>query len=215
MSSIKTKIFNIASFFLLKPVFLIINKSLRITINNREFINDSETNNKNYILAFWHGTMIVPWFIHRGKNFSAIVSLSKDGGILADLLTSLKYKVIRGSSSKGGKDAMNTIREIIRNGDTLLITPDGPRGPAEIMKAGAVAAAKDTGKPIILMGIKYFNAKVLKSWDSFQIPMPFSKIEINYSDPIFVKADADRSEVENIMNECGETLIKLCRGSDE
>ena len=130
------------------------------------------------VVAFWHSKMIAGWWLAK-KDAVAIVSQSKDGQRLAELLTKWKYKLVRGSSSKGGREALDDAIALIKCGDItkLVITPDGPRGPREIMKRGAFIAAKELGAPLIFLKISYENAKVLsKSWDQFEVPYPLSKV---------------------------------------
>jgi lysophospholipid acyltransferase (LPLAT)-like uncharacterized protein len=136
------------------------------------------------VIAFWHGSMIAPFWIHRRDNVVALVSQSSDGGILSNVLRSWGYGLIRGSSSTGGSDALARMVEAVNAGNTLLITPDGPRGPRQQMKRGAALVAQRTGRPLILAGVNYFASKPLWGWDHFEIPCPMTRARITYSDPI-------------------------------
>src|SRR5690606_20274979 len=83
-------------------LFYIVNvlcKSLRITFQNKKVIDDLNSRNEKFILAFWHGTMLLPWYLHRKSDFASLISKSKDGDLLAKILKKWKYEVIRGSSS--------------------------------------------------------------------------------------------------------------------
>src|SRR3970040_2433381 len=80
----------------------ILYRSLKIEIRNKENIEKLKKENKNFIIAFWHGTMLLPWYIHRNGKVAALISKSKDGDLLAKLLRKWNYRVIRGSSSSGG-----------------------------------------------------------------------------------------------------------------
>jgi len=133
------------------------------------------------VVAFWHSKMIAGWWLAR-KNAVAMVSQSKDGEHLAEILRKWKYKLVRGSSSKDGREALENAIELIKCGavSRLVITPDGPRGPREAMKRGAFIAAKELDLPLIFLKISYENAKVLsKSWDKFEVPYPFSKVKVD------------------------------------
>ena len=132
------------------------------------------------VIAFWHAKMIAGWWLAR-KDAVAIVSQSKDGQRLAGLLKRWKYSLVRGSSSKGGREALEQGIAKVRAGEVsrLVITPDGPRGPRQIMKRGAFIAAEELDLPLIFLQISYENAKVLtRSWDHFEVPYPFSKVVI-------------------------------------
>jgi lysophospholipid acyltransferase (LPLAT)-like uncharacterized protein len=173
-------------------------KSLKVTFHNREVINALENQNRNFVLAFWHGQMLLAWYLHRNKNFTALISKSKDGDLLEKILKHWGYNVVRGSSSKGGDVALGIMVDYARNNESVLITPDGPRGPLNKMKAGAVITAKKSKAPLILVGIGYNKKRVLKSWDKFEIPKFFSMVNAVYSDPVYINSDlsfADTSEL--------------------
>lgn len=161
------------------------------------------------VLGFWHGTMIAPWHSFRGRNCAGMISRSKDGEMLAVLLKKWKYKVIRGSSSKGGKEALAAIVDTLKSGLSVGLTPDGPRGPAHEFKPGAVVAAMRAGAPLILLGAAYRKKIRLKSWDAFEIPYPFTRARLVFSEPIYISAEAPREEVSERIAWCGETLRHL------
>lgn len=117
-------------------------KSLRIQKVNSDGIEKLRAENKNFVIAFWHSTMLLGWYLHGGSNTVALTSKSKDGDLLAKALKKWKYKVVRGSSSKGGEIALGVMVDYAKNNCSIAITPDGPRGPAFKFKAGAVIAAK-------------------------------------------------------------------------
>ncbi len=184
-------------------------KSLRINVEAPEKTKKILTSNQQIVIAFWHGVMLVPWYLHGGKNFGALVSKSKDGELLTKVLTKWNYKVIRGSSHKGGKEALENILNLIDENYSVAITPDGPTGPPNKMKAGAVVAAKKTGIPLILLGVHYNNAKKLNSWDSFRIPKPFSKVCVVYSEPVFIDAGLTYDETSTVIEETETKLNRL------
>lgn len=148
------------------------------------------------VIAFWHGKMLPVWFYFRKYNMKAgIVSSSKDGQVLTDYLEILGYKLIRGSSSKGGKQVIEEAVELA-NDNTILITPDGPRGPNEKMKVGAVLIAHRGTVPLQLCSVEIGWSIKLKSWDKFEIPLPFSPIRLKFSEILEFDSLEDRAEVE-------------------
>jgi len=155
----------------------------------------------NAVIAFWHGEMLPVWRFFAFKNASAVVSQSKDGEILSSLLKKWKYKLYRGSSSKGGSVILNKICTEFDN-DYLLITPDGPRGPAKKFKAGAAVICQRKQIPLVLCSVKIHSKNQFnKSWDSFQFPLPFSKIDITFSDKINIPREATREDITQLINE--------------
>jgi lysophospholipid acyltransferase (LPLAT)-like uncharacterized protein len=132
------------------------------------------------VIAFWHSKMLAGWWLAR-KNAVALVSKSKDGDHLARILQGWKYELVRGSSSTGGREALDAAIASVREGRTsrLVVTPDGPRGPKEVMKRGVFIAARELEVPLIFLSITYSRAKILrKSWDHFEIPYPLSSVSV-------------------------------------
>ncbi len=184
-------------------------KTLRITFVNRSAVEALENKSKNYVLAFWHGTMLLPWYLNRKKNFTALISKSKDGDLLAKILKHWKYEVVRGSSSTGGNVALGIMVDYAKNKASIAITPDGPRGPVHKMKAGAVITAKKSGLPLVLCGIGIKKKRALHSWDSFEIPAPFTKVKVIFSDPVYLGEKLGYDETSNIISESEAKLNDL------
>ena len=150
---------------------------------------------KPAIIVFWHGLMLPGWKMFGGKLPYAVVSQSRDGEILSALLKKWGFRLIRGSSSKSGKEVLAEIT-INSQENYVLMTPDGPRGPIYKMKPGALIASLRTGTPLYFCGIKINRKKIFeRSWDKFQLPLPFSKIEITYSQPYIFSKELSREEI--------------------
>jgi len=184
-------------------------KSLKIEKYNYEVIENLNSKNQNYVLAFWHGTMLLPWYLHGAPNFAALTSKSKDGDLLANILKKWNYNVVRGSSSTGGDVALGIMVDYARNKYSITITPDGPRGPRHKFKAGAVITAKKTKIPVILAGVAFKRKKTLSNWDKFEIPYFFTTANIVYSEPIYVDNNLTYEQTSVIISECEEKLNKL------
>jgi len=183
-------------------------KSLKISTQNSEAIEKLKSEKQNFVLAFWHGTMLLPWYLHGNPSFAALTSKSKDGDLLARILKKWKYNVVRGSSSVGGDVALGIMIDYTKNDYSIAITPDGPRGPRHKFKAGAVITAKKANVPIVLSGVGYKKRKVLKNWDKFEVPFFFSRAKIIYSDPIYVSNELNYDETSDVIEEC-ETKLNL------
>lgn len=135
------------------------------------------------VISFLHGKMLPMWFRFRGGKYVALVSASRDGQLLSDYLeTSLRYgRVVRGSSSKGGGQALMAMIRLLRDDSaTLLVTPDGPRGPAGEPKPGSLVAVMKGGGKVIVAVWTAHRVVRLNSWDRMEIPWPFSKIKCRY-----------------------------------
>lgn len=214
----KKKVLQFLGNTIVKYLVNVLCKTIKINELNKESIHTLEQNGQNYVLAFWHGTMLLPWYLFRNKKLSAIVSKSKDGEILTKVLKMWNYDVQRGSSNKDGKEVLNNLIEKANSKYSVAITPDGPKGPVKQMKAGAVIIAKKTNIPLILVGVGFEKKKILsKSWDKFQIPKLFTKAYAVYSQPIFIdsnltydETDAKIKEVEKELNDLQKQAEQYC-----
>jgi hypothetical protein len=196
--------------YFLYNLLQILCKSLKISIENGEVIDKLKKENRNYVLAFWHGTMLLPWYLHRNMDMAALISKSKDGDLLTRLLKNWNYQVVRGSSSEGGDTALGIMIDFARNKNSLAITPDGPKGPPFKLKAGAVITAKKSGLPLVLLGIGFRNKRILeKSWDKFQVPKFFSSVKVIYSDPIYVERNLSYEQTSDVIKGCEARLNEL------
>lgn len=144
--------------------------------------------------------MLIGWNLFKNKGYSALVSQSKDGQILSNILYKWNYDIVRGSSSKGGKEAIDTIINS-KNVNSIVITPDGPRGPSMEIKNGPLILSNKTSLPIIPVKVNYLNKRVLKkSWDKFEVPLPFSKCIISFGDEFFYKEYLPEDELKMFKN---------------
>lgn len=169
------------------------------------------------IYVLWHCQQAFLIYAHRGRNIAALVSRSKDGEYVAGMLGRLGYFLVRGSTNKGALRSLIQLIQCARGGYTLAITPDGPKGPARKVQKGAVYLAQKTGLPIIAIGNSLSHKLLARSWDRFQIPLPFGKAAIVYSGPFRVGEadDLDRKagELEKVLNETGLRADELLAAS--
>jgi hypothetical protein len=156
----------------------------------------------NSIIAFWHGSMLPVWYYFRNKNPYGVVSKSKDGQALSNLLECWNYKLIRGSSSTDGKEVLNSMIDILNNDNLLLITPDGPRGPKEECKAGMFIASQRSQKAFSFVEVQFSKKYIFeKAWDKFKFPYPFSKITLTFSEPIIIPENYSKEELNQYIQD--------------
>ncbi len=125
-----------------------------------------------------------------------MVSASRDGGFLSGVLECFGVQPVRGSTSRRGPQALRELTTWAKRGYDLAITPDGPRGPCYVVQDGIIALAQLTEMPIVPVSYHLGWKIRLKSWDRFQIPLPFSRCEMFYEKPIRVPRGASESERE-------------------
>jgi lysophospholipid acyltransferase (LPLAT)-like uncharacterized protein len=136
------------------------------------------------IYCFWHSTLLVIAYLFRKTGKAAIISKSRDGQIAAAVARMWGHGVIFGSPTEGGASALRQSVRAVKAGRSLGITPDGPTGPAHVVKPGAAQIAAVSKTPLVTIKTETDSAWRLKSWDSFMIPKPFAKISITLSEPI-------------------------------
>ncbi len=161
------------------------------------------------IVAFWHGEMLPVWFAFRGARPVALVSQSADGQLLAQLLNDWGYHIVRGSSSKGGSEAMADLTALAAN-HLVLVTPDGPRGPARKAKPGAVVAAHRAGVPIVVVRATSTRCiRFEKSWDRFLLPLPFAHVTVTIGEHLQIPESATREDIDAFIQHIEHTLNSM------
>lgn len=158
------------------------------------------------IFAFWHGHLLPLVYFHRNEGIVVLVSEHSDGEYIARVILRHGFGLARGSSTRGGVKGLKGILRAAREGRDLGITPDGPRGPRQVVKNGTVVAAQLTGLPIIPVTVGADRAWHLNSWDRFMVPKPFANLRIRYGKPRWVDREADEAELERAAIELEEEL---------
>lgn len=184
--------------------------SSRVTVSGRENIHGLRDKNQPLIFIFWHRHIL--FVIHQFKDIGArpLISLSSDGEMVTAVAEEFGMKPIRGSSSKGGARAfLSMVRSVQEENAQVLITADGPKGPARRIKAGTVQLAARTGAYVIPISWHGSRVKVLeKSWDRFLVPLPFGKIHFAYGQPLQITA-GDELSLQKAADLLAEKLDQL------
>lgn len=154
----------------------------RVSMTDHSGITDPNSDSGPSLLTLWHDSIFVmpyakrKFFNHR--KLVVLTSASKDGAILESAMSVFGIDSVRGSSSRRAVAALVALRKALKAGYDVGITPDGPRGPKHKLQPGVVKMAETTGASIVIVRVKYHNCWRLKTWDSFGIPKPFSKVEV-------------------------------------
>jgi lysophospholipid acyltransferase (LPLAT)-like uncharacterized protein len=175
-------------------------RTLRFEIDDRAGLIGAPPNER-YIGALWHNRLLLfPFVLKRylpQREGAALISASRDGAILADLVERFGYDVVRGSSSRKGASAMRQLAEVIATGKDAVITPDGPRGPAYELGQGIVYLAQQSGAAVVPVNMEYSSCWRVKSWDRFILPKPFSKVRVIFGQPHRVAQTGNDEEFEH------------------
>ena len=172
-----------------------------------------------FIIAIWHNRLALSLPLYQrlvakpypSHHMAALVSASRDGAMLAEILKQFKVQPVRGSSSRRGAQALKELVHWAQEGLDLAITPDGPRGPCYTIQDGVIAAAQLSRLPILPVSYALSSKWVTQSWDRFQIPKPFSKCTVHVGQPIQIPrelTDAQRLEFKARLQNAMEAITQ-------
>jgi lysophospholipid acyltransferase (LPLAT)-like uncharacterized protein len=170
---------------------------------------------KPFIVAFWHGRllmMIAAW--RPGVPVSMLISQHRDGQLIARTIAHAGIGAVTGSSTRGGAGALRAMAKALKAGESIGITPDGPRGPRFTAQPGAVNLAKLSGCPIIPAACSSNPRRLVKSWDRFMVPGLFSTGVFVWGQPIFIARDADDAALEARRLDLEQILTNLANQAD-
>lgn len=189
----------------------LIGKTLRYETTGRENLEAVEKNSKIPIYSLWHNRIFAGTFYLRGRKIVVITSQSFDGEYIARFLLRFGFGAVRGSSTRGGVGALIEMIRLMRTGLPMAFTVDGPKGPPQVAKSGAILLAKKTENPILPFSVEVERFWTIKSWDKLQIPKPFSRALFQYAAPIYVAKNADENEIEKKRAELQNKLDELVK----
>ena len=170
---------------------------------------------KPVVILIWHGRILLAPYFFRNKNIMPLISPSQDGEIIVRILTKWKYKILRGSSSHSVLDAWKKMKKELSDGGEVIIVPDGPKGPDRKMKPGGVKLACETGAFIVPFSFSASRRRMLKSWDSFLVFPPFSRVAVLFGEPIKCKKGISNTEFDGMCRKVEKSLIELDDKADQ
>lgn len=163
------------------------------------------------IVVFWHSRfLLLPFIYPQNRTIGVLISPSRDGDVIASIITRLGRQVVRGSSRKGGKAALEQMEQQLRAGWDVGIAVDGPLGPAYECKMGPVVLAARLGLPVVPLTYTTSHGWALKTWDRFWLPAPFSRVLYQWGQPLYVAADANLQAANNQLNQQMRDLLTAC-----
>ncbi len=182
----------------------------RFEIVGQEHVSGFWPSRRPAIWVMWHGHFLPLLWLHRNGGTALLISRHRDANPLARVATQWGYRTLRGSSTRGGAGALLGMIRSLRGGGQVAIAADGPRGPRERAKPGAVAAAASTGAPIIPVAVAAHPAWTLGSWDGFLVPAPWARVRVAYGAPFSVPVVAGR-DVRAVTNRLQQRLEQVTR----
>ncbi|HEV8441292.1 MAG TPA: lysophospholipid acyltransferase family protein [Methylomirabilota bacterium] len=161
------------------------------------------------IYVAWHARVLLLPYLYGWRRAQVLASRSRDGELVARFVGCFGLEAVRGSSSRGGAEALRLLARSLRAGRDVVVVPDGPRGPRELVKGGVVALARLSGAPIVPMALGASAEWRLSSWDEFRIPKPFARCVVRFGEPMRIAGDADRAAEEAARKEVETALREL------
>lgn len=189
-----------------------IGRTLRFKTEGWEKVKDLPSGK---IYCGWHGRSMIPANFFKGRGVWAIISHSRDGEMQTRIFTKFGFRIIRGSTGRGGERALVESIRVLRKGEEMAITPDGPRGPAHIVQGGVMMMARKSGCALIPVGSSSRRAYYAPTWDRYLVPWFFSRVSFVFGEPVYVPADADEATVESLRLKLQEQIGVMQERAEE
>lgn len=197
---------------------LLVYKTSKWTIENDR--DEYKQGDFSYLIVFWHGRSMSDVFYKMKENdlpqkkVSVLISLHRDGRIMASAMKGVGIETIDGSSKRGGAvAALEIIKALKQPANIVALAPDG-RKPSYKMTEGLITLAKKSQRPIVLSAFSVQRGILLKTWDKSLLPFPFNKGIVLFSEPIYIPADLDRDGTEKWRQILEDRLIDLTQEAD-
>ncbi len=186
-----------------------IGRTVRLYVEGWEPIERHLQEGTGAVMVSWHGRTLIPANFMRGRGIWALISLSRDGEVQAEIFRRFGFNILRGSTSRGGvRAALEAAREVKRGG-VLAFTPDGPRGPSRKFQPGALLIAQKAGAPIYPAGVSAYPRILLPTWDRYLIPLPFARGAFLIGEPVWVPEDADKDAFARLAEQMEDAINAL------
>ena len=168
------------------------------------------------IFCAWHNRLAYVMIAIRediqpktGRRLAAMVSASRDGAFLVEILRAFDVEPVRGSTSRRGRQALLELSRQVKAGRHLGITPDGPRGPCYEIQDGILSLAQLTGLPIVPLGCQARRKVRFKSWDRFQLPWPLTRCDVAFGEPLEVPRKATDEERNALKDDLKRRMMEI------
>lgn len=192
----------------------LLGRSLRYRVIGRENL-ERYYGKEGFIINAWHGQQLIGFYFFRGCGYYILSSLSRDGEISSSIMRKLGWRIIRGSSTKGGVRGAIELMRILRQGGATVITPDA-QGPIYHIEPGTIYLAQKTGAVIIPLAF-VFDRKWIseKSWDKFVVPKPFARCVAYMGPPLKVTAELTEENLEIEKKRLQDAIHEANRQGEE
>ena len=200
--------------FMIWLVLVVLRRTTRLSLVGIEPLQQRWLAGKPSVLAFWHGRSIMLPFVYSGRGASIMNSTHRDGEIITRALARFGIRSTRGSSSRSAVPGMLGLARELRAGRDVALIPDGPRGPAGVAKAGAVALAAAGGAPLFPLAFSADRAVRMRGWDRMLLPLPGARVVCVVGEPLEAPAPRDREAREQVRRRLEARLKQVTRQAD-
>lgn len=157
----------------------------------------------------WHGRSALGAKLFRGEGIWTIISQSRDGEMQNRIFRWFGFRTIRGSTGRGGMQALLESIKVLKTGAAMAFTVDGPRGPSGVVQAGVMLMAKKSGAALVPVGVSAERRWLVRSWDRYMVPKPFTRAVMIFGDPVLVPLGCSDEELERLRREVEEATHRL------
>lgn len=201
--------------FILTLLIRFLYSTCRWHVSGFNHVENLLNKNSSFIIAFWHGNLLIPYYRLAKYRFHVLAGFHKDAELGVQIGKRLGWKFLRGSSSQNGSEVFQQMIDLLSKPNSVFaITPDGPKGPAKIPKPGAVRAAQKTGVPIIPTAGRSRRSWRFTNWDTFYVTKPFTRIELKFGKPLYFSINDDfdscintlKTRLDSLDNEVSESV---------
>ena len=201
--------------FILTLLIRFLYSTCRWHVSGFNHVENLLNKNSSFIIAFWHGNLLIPYYRLAKCRFHVLAGFHKDAELGVQIGKRLGWKFLRGSSSQNGSEVFQQMIDLLSKPNSVFaITPDGPKGPAKIPKPGAVRAAQKTGVPIISTAGRSRRSWRFTNWDTFYVTKPFNRIELKFGKPLYFSINDDfdscintlKTRLDSLENEVSESV---------
>jgi lysophospholipid acyltransferase (LPLAT)-like uncharacterized protein len=191
-------------------IIRLLHRTMRTEYVGKEHPQEIWEKGENFILAFWHDQLLLmaPGYLNAQKGRKVgtriLISQSKDGELIARTMEFLGLGAVRGSSNRGGREALREMVKMAREPDDIVFTPDGPRGPRHQAKMGVAQISKVSGRAVVPIAFVASRGFRFRSWDKFLFPAPFSRGVYAFGEPLKLNPEED---LENYLERIEEAML--------
>jgi len=168
----------------------------RVEWRGKEHLERARALSGQVLFSSWHGRFLVLSYTHRRRDIQVLASEHPDGDLMGRTIRRLGFGHLKGSTTRGGARALRDLSRVLREGLDVGLTVDGPRGPRGYVQQGAIELGRMTGSAVVPVSNSSRPRKLFRTWDVFQLPLPFARVVVSYGEPFVVPPGAGESERE-------------------